>query len=139
MTDLLPACVLCVCACVCVYVCVHSVCLLSPYRHFLTEKNKCKARDQASDVAPRKCFFVKNLFRHVIDNHNRELYASNCGRVSIKPGRTTRSKRQLLKNSLKLTVKARSIVTFLLTKLESRSASAQGQILAMCTTPRGVL
>ena len=44
-------------------------------------------------------FCVKYLRCHVIDNHNRDIQASNCARVSVKPGRATRSKRQLLKLS----------------------------------------
>ena len=42
---------------------------------------------------------VKNLRLHVIVNHSRDLLASNCARVSIKPDRATRSKRQFLKLS----------------------------------------
>ena len=63
----------------------------------------------------RKLLCVKYFRRH-IDNHSRDLQASSCARVSIKPGKATRSKRQLLKLS-KPTVKARSIATFLLTNL----------------------
>ena len=86
-------CVCCVCVCVCV-----CVCFLPPEILLLTEQNKiCNARDQASDVVLRKWFCVKCLRCLVIDNHSRDLQASNCGRVSIKPGRATRSKRQLLK------------------------------------------
>ena len=44
-------------------------------------------------------YCVKYLRRHLIDNHRRDLQASNCARVSIKPGRATRSKRQLLELS----------------------------------------
>ena len=54
---------------------------------------------QASDAVLRKLLRVKNLRLHVIDDHSRDLLASNCARVSIKPGRTARSKRQLLKLS----------------------------------------
>ena len=57
------------------------------------------ARDQASDVVLRKLVCVKYLHCHVIHNHNRDFQASNCARVSIKPGRATRSKRQLLERS----------------------------------------
>ena len=60
-------------------------------------------------------------------------------RVSIKPGNATRSKRQLFKTFSKPTIKVQSITTLLLTNLGSRSAAAQGKILANCTTPRGVL
>ena len=87
----------CACVCVCVCVCVY---FLPPSRLLLTEKNnKCNARDQARDVVLRKLLCVKYLHRYVIDNHSRDLQASNCARVSIKPGRATRSKRQLLKLS----------------------------------------
>ena len=48
---------------------------------------------QASDVVLRKLFRVKNLCLHIIDNHSRDLLASNCARVSIKPGKAARSKR----------------------------------------------
>ena len=54
---------------------------------------------QASDVVLRKLLYVKNLRLHVIVNHSRDLLASNCARVSIKPGKAARSKRQLLKLS----------------------------------------
>ena len=43
----------------------------------------------------------------------------------VKPGRATRNQRQLLWFSKKLTAKVRSIVTFLLTNLGSRPATAQ--------------
>ena len=52
---------------------------------------------QASDVLLRKLFCVKNLRFHVIVNYSRDLQASNCARVSSKPGKATRSKTQLLK------------------------------------------
>ena len=84
----------CVCVCVCVYVCV----CISFYRKGFSwlKQNKCNARDQASDVILRKLLCVKYLRRHVIDNHSRDLQASNYATVSIKPGRATGSKRQLL-------------------------------------------
>ena len=44
----------------------------------------------------RKLLCVKYLGRHVIDNHSRDFQTSNCATVSVKPGRATRSKRQLL-------------------------------------------
>ena len=44
-----------------------------------------------------KSLCVKYLCRYVIDNYSRDFQASNCARVSIKPGRATTSKRQLLK------------------------------------------
>ena len=77
---------------------------------------------QASDVVLRKLFCVKNLWLHIIDNHSRDLLASNCARVSIKPGRAAR---KLLKRS-KQTVKPQSIATFLLNNLRSRPAASQG-------------
>ena len=52
----------------------------------LKQNNKCNTRDQASDVVLRKLFSVKYFHRHVIDNLSRDLQASNCARVSIKPG-----------------------------------------------------
>ena len=54
---------------------------------------------KSSDVVLRKLLRVKNLRLLVIDNHSRDLLASNCTRVSIKPGKAARSKRQLLKLS----------------------------------------
>ena len=92
-------------------------------------------------------YCVKYLRRHLIDNHRRDLQASNCARVSIKPGRATRNTRQLLKLSKRPTVKARSIATFPLTNLESRPATAQRRTVTKwtatyertVTTPRGVL
>ena len=82
----------CVCVCVCVCVSFHRKGFSG-----LKQNNKCNARDQASDVVLRKLFYIKYLRRHVIDNHSSYLKASNCARMSIKPGRATRSKRQLLK------------------------------------------
>ena len=92
-------------------------------------------------------YCVKYLRRHLIDNHLRDLQASNCARVSIKPGRATRNTRQLLKLSKRPTVKARSIATFPLTNLESRPATAQRRTVTKwtatykrtVTTPKGVL
>ena len=54
-------------------------------------------------------------------------------KVSSKPDKAARSKRQLF-----ITFKAGSTATLLLTNLGSRSALAQRQILANCTTPRWV-
>ena len=48
---------------------------------------------QASDVVLRKLLRVKNLHLHVIDNHSRDLLASNCARGSIKPGKAARKKK----------------------------------------------
>ena len=78
------------CVCMCVY--------FLPPRLLLTEKknDKCNARDQINDDVLRKLFCVKSLCRHVIDNHSRDIQASNYARVSVKPGRATRSKKQLL-------------------------------------------
>ena len=92
-------------------------------------------------------YCVKYLRRHLIDNHRRDLQASNCARVSIKPGRATRNTRQLLKLSKRPTVKARSIATSPLTNLESRPATAQRRTVTnwiatykrTLTTPKGVL
>ena len=47
---------------------------------------------QASNIVPKKLFLVKNLCLHIIDNHSRDLLASNCARVSVKPVKSTRSK-----------------------------------------------
>ena len=44
-------------------------------------------------------YCVKYLHRHFIDNHSRDLQASNCARVTIKPGRATRSKKNFLKTN----------------------------------------
>ena len=63
---------------------------------WLKHNNKYNARDQASDAVLRKLLCGKYLRRHPIDNHSRDLQASNGARVSIKPGRATRSKGQLL-------------------------------------------
>ena len=63
---------------------------------WLKQNNECNARDQASDVVLRKSLCVKYIHHHIIDNHSRDLQASNCARVSVKPGGATRSKRQLL-------------------------------------------
>ena len=79
-----------VCVCVCVF-----VSFLRKASPDLKKNNKCNARLQASDVVLRKLLGVKYLDCHVIGNHSRDLPASNCARVSIKPGKATRSKRQL--------------------------------------------
>ena len=65
----------------------------------LEQNNKCNARDHTSNYVLRKLLCVKYLRRNVINNQSRDLQASNCERGSIKPGRSTRSKRQLLKLS----------------------------------------
>ena len=47
----------------------------------MEQNHKCNARDhQASDVVLRKYFCVKNLRRHVIENHSRDLQASNSAK-----------------------------------------------------------
>ena len=87
-----------------------------------------------------KFFCANYLCCHIVDNHGRSLQASNCAKECqlswVKP-------REVKDNSLKLSqkpmVKARSIATFLLTNLGSRSAAVQGQILANLTTPIEVL
>ena len=103
----------------------------------MKQNNKCNARDQASDVVLRKLLCVKYLRRHVIDNHSRDLQAGNCAKVLIKPGRATRSKRQLL-DFLKTNGKGGSeeegIATFLLTNLGSRPAAAQSRAVTKWTT-----
>ena len=118
----------CVCVCVCgwvggwvdVCVCLGVVVFPPPRRLLLTEQNSiCNVRGQASDVVLRKWLCVKYLCRHIINNHSRDLQASNCARGSIKLGRATRNKRQLLKLSKSPMVKVRSIATFLLTKLRA--------------------
>ena len=86
--------------CVCVFVCVR-VCISVHRKDFswLSRTMDVLPDIQASDVVLRKLFRVKNLCLHIIDNHSRDLLASNCARVSIKPGRAARSERQLLKLS----------------------------------------
>ena len=70
-----------VCVCVCVYV---SVCLIP----FTVKVN---------NVMLRKYYCIKNLCLHVRGNHRRKpIRQELCKRVSIKPGKVTRNKRQLL-------------------------------------------
>ena len=82
---------------------VTCVCVFIPFHRtgfsWLKQNNKCNARDQVSDVVLRKSLCVKYIHHHIIDNHSRDLQASNCARVSIKPGGATRNKRQLLELS----------------------------------------
>ena len=80
--------------CVCVFISFHR-------RGFscLKQNNKCNGRDQASDDVLRKSLCVKYIHHHIIRNHSRDPQASNCARVSIKPGGATRNKRQLLELS----------------------------------------
>ena len=77
--------------CVCVY-------LLSPRMLFLTKQNNnCNARVPVSDGLLRKYFCIKDLCLHFKDNHRKNpLSWQLCKRVSIKLGKATRSKRQLL-------------------------------------------
>ena len=64
--------------CGCVWVCIY---FLSLKRLLLTEQNNnCYAKDQVSNTVLRKYFCVKNLCRHIIDNHSRDLQASNCAK-----------------------------------------------------------
>ena len=81
----------CVCVCVCVYVC------LFPFTLTIEQNNKCNARVQVSDSVLRKYFCIKNLYLRVKENHRKNLHDSNFAkRVSIKSGKTTIGKRQLL-------------------------------------------
>ena len=94
----LSVCVVCVlCVCVCAYIHSVFVCMCvwvgggwvvvfvfisfhSKGLHLTEQNNKCNARDQVSDVLQRKYFRVKNLCRHVISNHSRDLQARNCAK-----------------------------------------------------------
>ena len=89
-----PLLLLNVCVCVCVFISFHRKGF-----SWLKQNNKYNARDQASDVMLRKLLSVQYFHYHVIDNLSRDPQASNCVRVSIKPGWATRNKRQLLKLS----------------------------------------
>ena len=109
--------------------------------------HKCNARDQASDVMLRKWFCVKNLRRHAIDNHSRDLQASNWARLSIKPGRTTRSKRQLFdlsknqrwKREAELSSSSLTLGAALPQHKGGQSLSGLPRYKRTFTTPRGVL
>ena len=84
--------------------------------------------------------FLCHELHHVIDNHSRDLQASNCAKeITIKPGKATRSKRQLFKTFQKLTVKAQSIAAS--SSLISGAVLTQhkGKYCQTVTTPRGVL
>ena len=132
----MPPCVcVCVCVCVCMCVCVY----------FLSTINKCNVRVQVSAV-----MIMKILLCQVPLSQGPWSYQL-CKRVSIKPGKTVRSKKKLFKTLSKPAVKAQNITTFLLTNLGRRSTqghkgkfwrstrvAAQGQILTNCTTSRGV-
>ena len=84
-----------VCLCVCVCVCI------SFHRKGFYWLNK--TINVMPEIRPAMLcwgnYCVKYLRHHVIDNHSRDLQASNCERVSIKPGRATRSKRQFIRLS----------------------------------------
>ena len=75
------------------------------------QNNKCNVRDQASNTVLRKLLCVKYLPRHVIDNHSRDFQTNNCATVSVKPGRATRSKRQLLKANGKTELPSSSLTS----------------------------
>ena len=62
------------------------------------QNNECNARDQASNVVLRN-YSVSSTFAAIIDNHSRDLQASNCAKVAINPGKATRSRGKLLKLS----------------------------------------
>ena len=69
----------CVCVCVCACVCL----FISFHRKDFSWMNKTinvVSQVQASDGMLRKYFCVKYLCRHVIDNHSRNLQASNCAK-----------------------------------------------------------
>ena len=93
-----------VCMCVCVRACVRAcvrVCLFPSTVKASPDWNK--TIDVMPEIRPTMLcwgnYCVKYLRRHVINNHSWDLQASNCARVSIKPGRTRKSKRQLLELS----------------------------------------
>ena len=88
---------------------------------------------------PRKYFYIKYLCFCIKDNHRKNLSTSNCASECQLNSAKPREVKDNFYNFLESVVKARSIATFLLTKLGSRSDSAQGQILSETdTTPRGV-
>ena len=101
----------CGCGCGRVWVCV----FISFHRKGLSWLNKTNVvpEVQVSDGMMRKYLYQVPL-SHVIDNHNRNVQAGNCAKLS--KGRATRS-------IAALTVKARSIATFF-TNLGSRSDAA---------------
>ena len=126
----------CVCVCACVFISFHCFSWLNKTVNVMPEIR--------SAMLSWGNYCVKYLRRHLTD---RGLQASNCERVSIKPGRATRNTRQLLKPSKIPTVKARSIATYPLTNLDSRPATAQRRTVTKwtatykrtVTTPKGVL
>ena len=87
----------------------------------------------------RKFFYIKCLCRHVIDNYSRNLQTGNCANeCQLNQAKQRKVKDNSYKLSKKPMVKVRSIATFLLTNLGSRSEAAQGQILSNCHyTERG--
>ena len=64
-----------------IWVCMF-VCVLFPFTVkaslLIEQNNKCNARVQVSYVMLRKWFCAKYLCCHIIDNHSRDLQASNC-------------------------------------------------------------
>ena len=64
-----------VCLCECMSVCM-CACLFLPAE----QNNKCNTRDQVSHVVLSKYFRMKNLRRHAIDNHSRDVQISNCAK-----------------------------------------------------------
>ena len=62
----------------------------------LTEQNsECNARVQASDSMLRRCSHIKDLCLRVNDIHGKKISSWQLiKRVSIKPAKATRSKRQ---------------------------------------------
>ena len=76
----------CICVCTCVY-------FLSPSRLLLTKQNnKCNTRVQVSSGMVLKYFCIKDLC-HRIKDVRRKNFKAGCKRLSIKPGKATRSKR----------------------------------------------
>ena len=92
-----------------------------------------------SDGMLRKFFCIKYLCCHVIDNYSRNLQTGNCANeCQINQAKPRKVKDNSYKLSKKPMVKVRSIATFLLTNLGSRSEAAQGQTLSNCHyTERG--
>ena len=89
----------CVCVCVCVYVCV-CVCVSSHCKGFSwLNKTNVMPVFRSAMLCLGDQFCAKYLFCHVIDNHGRDLQASNC----VKQCLLSRAKPQEVKdNSLKL-------------------------------------
>ena len=89
----------------------------------------------------RKYFCIKNLCRHVIENRTRNLRASKRAKeCQLNRAKSQEVKDNPYKLSKKLTVKAPSIATFLVTNRGSRSDAAQRQIFSNCHyTEKGAL